>query len=82
MNFTQLIKQLGVPETYSNSKIGASILKPAIKELSASCHKKSFENLQYEKIKGNGVAVFSLEMPAYQLINRLASSYCSIELKK
>lgn len=82
MNFTQLIKQLGVPETYSNSKIGASILKPAIKELSASCHKKSFENLQYEKIKGNGVAFFSLEMPAYQLINRLASSYCSIELKK
>lgn len=32
--------------------------------------------------KGDGVAFFSLEMPAIQLINRLVASYASIDLQK
>ena len=61
LDYPQLIQQLGIPQSYSTSKIDASILKPAIQELSSYSKKqnlfsqeKPFEELQYEKIKGSG----------------------------
>lgn len=58
LDFDELVKQMGIPESYSTSKIDSIILKPAMNELSEDPKEpslfpseKPFENLKYEKIK-------------------------------
>lgn len=84
IDFDQLIRQMGIPESYTTSKIDASILKPALKELSGCQSKdgllvseKPFQDLICEKIRksGRGRKIDKLKFTWKPITNGLSEAF-------